>query len=62
LGNGYPCHTLMYRMDISRPVEWTKLSPSHLLPLSLSSGFVLVAPNNVLDVFALLDLAGNKRG
>jgi hypothetical protein len=49
-------------MGISRLVEWTKLSPSHLLPLSLFSDFVLVAPNNVLDVFALLDLAGNKRG
>ena len=40
-------------MDIGRLVEWIKLYPRHLLPLSLFTGFVL---------FALLDLAGTKRG
>jgi len=31
-------------------------------PLALFTGFVPVAPTNVLDLFALLGLAGNKRG
>jgi hypothetical protein len=49
-------------MDIGRLVEWIKLSPRYLLPLSLFTGFVPVAPTNVLDLFALLGLASNKRG
>ena len=49
-------------MDIGRLVEWIKLSPGHLVPLSLGTRFVVVAPTNVLDVFALRDMAGNKRG
>ena len=32
--------TLIYRMDIGRLVEWIKLSPRHLLPLSLFTGFI----------------------
>lgn len=52
----------MYHMDICRLVEWIKLSPRHLLPLALFTGFVPVAPTNVLDLFALLGLAGNKIG
>ena len=49
-------------VDISRLVEWIKLSPRYLLPLSLFTGFVLFAPEKWLAVFGLLDLAGNKRG
>ena len=50
----------MYSMDIGRLVEWIKLSPRHLLPLSLFTGFVLFAPGEWLAVFGLLDLADNK--
>jgi hypothetical protein len=52
----------MYHMDIGRLVEWIKLSPRHLLPLYLFTGFILFAPQRWLAVFALLDLASNKRG
>jgi hypothetical protein len=49
-------------MDISGLVEWIKLSPRYLLPLSLFTGFILFAPQKWLAAFALLDLAGKKRG
>jgi hypothetical protein len=62
LENGYVYRTLMYRMDISRFVEWIKLSPRHLLPLSSLTGFLLFAPQRWLAVFAPLDLTSSKRG
>jgi hypothetical protein len=40
-------------MDMSRFVEWIKLSPRHLLPLSLFTGFLLFAPPRWLAVFGL---------
>jgi hypothetical protein len=52
----------MYRMNLGRLVEWIKLSPRHLLPLSLFTGFVLFAPQRWLAVIAPLGLASNKRG
>ncbi len=54
--------TLMYRIDIGRRVEWIKLSPRYLLPLSLFTGFILFAPKKWLAVFGLLNLVTNKRG
>jgi hypothetical protein len=62
LGNAVSYRILKYRMDIGRLVEWIKLSPRHLLPLSLFTGFVLFAPQRWLAVIAPLGLAGNKRG
>jgi hypothetical protein len=47
-------------MDIGRLVEWIKLSPRHLIPLSLFTGFVLFAPERWLAVFGLVDLVDSK--
>jgi hypothetical protein len=49
-------------MDIGRLVEWIKLSPRHLVPLSLFTGFVLFAPERRLAMFALFHLTNCKRG
>jgi hypothetical protein len=54
-----PC-TLTYRMDIGRFVEWIKLSPRHLLPLSLFTGFMLFVSQEWLAVFGLVALADSK--
>jgi hypothetical protein len=54
------CRTLIYCMNIGRLVEWIKLSPRHLIPLSLFTGFVLFAPERWLAVFGLVDLVDSK--
>ena len=51
----------MYRMDIGRLVEWIKLSPRHLLPLSLFTGFVLFAPQKWLAVFGIFGFVSDYR-
>jgi hypothetical protein len=48
-------------MDIGRLVEWIKLSPRHLLPLSLFTGFVLFAPQRWLAVFGLVGFVAEWR-
>lgn len=53
--------TLVYRMDIGRLVEWIKLSPRHLVPVSLFTGFVLFAPERWLAVFGLVDFVSQWR-
>ena len=50
----------MYHMDIGRLVEWIKLSPRHLLPLSLFTGLMLFASQEWLAVFGLVALAESK--
>jgi hypothetical protein len=40
-------------MEIGRLVEWIKLSPRHLLPLSIFSDFVLFVPAGFLTQFAI---------
>ncbi len=41
-------------MDISKFIEWIKLTPRYLLPIALVSGFLLFAPNTVQKVFGTL--------
>jgi hypothetical protein len=48
-------------MDIGRLVEWIKLSPRYLLPLSLFTGFVLFAPQRWLAVFGIARLVSDYR-
>ena len=48
-------------MDFSRYLDWIKLSPRHLLPIFLFTGFVLFAPPEVLDPFGLTDLVARYR-
>jgi hypothetical protein len=47
-------------MEVSRLVEWNKLSPRHLLLLSLFTGFMLFASQEWLAVFGLVALADSK--
>ena len=61
MGNGYPCRTLIYRMDISRLVEWIRLSPRHLLPLSSLTGFLLFAPQRWLAAFGIAGFVSDYR-
>jgi hypothetical protein len=53
--------TLIYRMDIGRLVEWIKLSPRHLLPLSLFTGFILFAPQRWLAAFGIAGFVSDYR-
>jgi hypothetical protein len=48
-------------MDIGRLVEWIKLSPRHLVPLSLFTGFILFAPERWLAVFGIVGLVSDYR-
>jgi transposase len=48
--------------DLSRLVEWIKLSPRYLLPLLLFTGFVLFAPHTWLAIFVLDNLSSHKGG
>jgi hypothetical protein len=48
-------------MDIGRLVEWIKLSPRHLVPLSLFTGFILFAPETWLSVFGLVGFVSQWR-
>jgi Super-infection exclusion protein B len=48
-------------MDIGRLVEWIKLSPGHLVPLSLFTGFLLFAPERWLAVFGLVGFVSQWR-
>ena len=47
-------------MDIGKLAEWIKLSPRHLVLLSLFAGFALFAPKRWLSVLAQINLA--KKG
>jgi hypothetical protein len=42
-------------VDISRYLDWIKLSPRYLLPIALFTGFALFAPSDWLEVFGLAD-------
>ena len=48
-------------VDISKLVDWVKLSPRYLLPLSLFTGFVLFAPKKWLVVFGLVGFVADYR-
>lgn len=47
--------------DLSRLVEWIKLSPRYLLPLLLFTGFVLFAPHTWLAIFGTVSLVSDYR-
>ena len=51
--------TLIYRMDIGKLVEWIKLSPRHLVPLSLFTSGVLFAPARFLALLGPVSLVPN---
>jgi hypothetical protein len=42
-------------VDISKYLDWIKLSPRYLLPIALFTGFALFAPSRWLEVFGLTD-------
>jgi hypothetical protein len=48
-------------MEISRLVEWIKLSPRHLLPLPLLTAFTLFAPQRWRVLFGLPNIGHSKR-
>jgi hypothetical protein len=48
-------------VDFSRYLEWIKLSPRYLLPISLFTGFVLFAPHEMLDRFGLVSFLSHYR-
>ncbi len=48
-------------MDFSRYLDWIKLSPRYLLPLSLFTAFVLFAPQDMLARFGLVGLLSEYR-
>jgi hypothetical protein len=48
-------------MDISKLVEWIKLSPKHLIPLSLFTAFLLFASQRWLAVFGIAGLYSDYR-
>jgi len=48
-------------MDLSKLVDWIKLSPKYLLPISLVCGFLLLANELLLEKFGLKELVGNLR-
>ncbi len=48
-------------MDISKLVEWIKLSPKYLLPISLVSGILLFAGEFLLEKFGLNLFVNNFR-
>lgn len=47
--------------DLSRLVEWIKLSPRYLLPLFLFTGVILFAPHTWLAVFGVVSLVSDHR-
>ncbi len=47
--------------NLSGLVEWIKLSPRYLLPISLFTGFALFAPEGSLSVFGLQDVVADYR-
>jgi hypothetical protein len=49
-------------MDIGRLVEWIKLSPRHLLPLSLFTGSALFTPEKWLAVFGIVGFVAFRMG
>ena len=48
-------------MDVSKFVEWIKLSPKYLFPILIVLGFVLFAPADILDVFGLSSIVSQYR-
>jgi len=40
-------------MDLSKFIEWIKLSPRYIFPFLIISGFFLFAPEHVLSIFGL---------
>ena len=48
-------------MDIGRFVEWIKLSPRHLLSLSLFAGYLVFAPQRWLATLGIVGLVSNYR-
>lgn len=48
-------------VDVSKLVDWIKLSPRYLVPLSLVTGFVLFAPQRWLAVFGLVGFVSDYR-
>ena len=61
MGIAGPYRTLRYHTDIGRLVEWIKLSPRHLLPLSLFTGFILFAPQRWLAAFGIAGFVSDYR-
>ncbi len=48
-------------MDLSKLIEWIKLSPKHLLPLTLISGLLLFSTKNLLNIFGLYEFVTKFR-
>jgi hypothetical protein len=48
-------------MDYTKILDWIKLSPRHLLPLAIFTGFLVFAPPDLLDVFGLTDFVERYR-
>ncbi len=48
-------------VNIGKLVEWIKLSPRHLVPLSLFTGFILFAPQRWLAIFGVVGFVSDYR-
>lgn len=48
-------------MDFSKILEWLKLSPKYLIPISLVSGFALFASSDILEIFGINSLVAQIR-
>jgi len=48
-------------VDISKLLDWLKLSPKYLIPISAVTGFVLFAPTSILSIFSLVALVSQYR-
>lgn len=48
-------------MDLSKYIDWIKLKPRYLIPISLVSGFLIFSPDSCLDIFALNEFVNHSR-
>ncbi len=48
-------------MDPTKLIDWLKLSPKYLVPISLVSGFLLFLPPVALDILGLTQFTGQYR-
>jgi hypothetical protein len=48
-------------MDLSRYLDWIKLSPRYLLPIAVFTGFILFAPQELLARFGLVSWLSEYR-
>ena len=51
----------LYVVDLSKYLDWIKLSPRYLLPIALFTGFVLFAPPEWLATFGLTTVVEGYR-